>query len=167
MAASTDLQLLWPQIYLQPVSLWFYKTLCCWMVLVNLTAIPISALRAACWALRCKESPRVHTGHLGSLEGAEGGCLREKRRFAQSHYQLFAQLFVHHLNNTVKEAAQMRQCRRHLNHAGLAPPRPRSHRPLQQDAAWTVPAGAVPHSSSTLHQCPTPTPHHPIASAHC
>ena len=38
--------------------------------------------------------------------------------------QLFAQLFVHHLNNTVKEAAQTRQCRWHLSHAVPLAPEP-------------------------------------------
>lgn len=100
--------------------------------------------------------------------------MREKRRFAQRPCQLFAQLCVHQLNNTVKEAAQMKQCHRHLNHAGLnaslVPPRPWSHQHLQRDAVWTVLVGTVPPapppgSTGAPHLLPTTPSLLPAADA--
>lgn len=94
---SADLQLLWPQISLQPVSLWFLTTRSCWMAPLthgqpHPHPHPAPPPHRA-W--QCQEGPVAPQRVQG------GGHLGEKR-FAQSS----TQLFVHCLNDTVKEAAQ-------------------------------------------------------------
>lgn len=61
-------------------------------------------------------------GGLGAPPGLLGLGVRGEQQICAQTWQVFAQLFVLHLNNTVEETAQTRQCHWHLGHTVLLAP---------------------------------------------
>lgn len=141
------------------------------MVLVNPTAIPISALQAA------RRGPAVQGEPEGPRRtfGVLGGC----RGLFEGEKEICTETL------SVICSAMCSPIEQHSERGGTneaVPPAPEPRRPQRQPCAAQAvvpPASAAgccvdcagghcpPCSSSRLHGCPAPTPHHPIASARC
>lgn len=101
------------QICLQPVCLCLHETHCCCCCCCMGLLIPLPP------PSQCYRTGRAQSSTQDYWSLGDSG---ENSRFAQRPWQVFAQLFVLHLKNTVKETAQTRQCHWHLRHTVLLAP---------------------------------------------
>lgn len=118
--------MLWPQIYLQPASLWFFirHAPAEWCSLVRRPS-PSQRSRLHAGALRCKESPRARAGRLGSLEGVGRGSFEGEKEICTKTLSVIC-------------PAMCSPIEQHSERGGTdeaAPPAPEPRRPQRQPRA--------------------------------